>query len=52
MSLLFFGGVMNLLWIAAIAIFVLIEKVLPAARLFSRVGGIGMLCFSAFLLFQ
>lgn len=50
MGLLFFGGVMNLLWIAAIAIFVLLEKILPAARLFSRVSGIGMLCFSVFLL--
>jgi predicted metal-binding membrane protein len=29
MGLLFFGGVMNLLWIAAIALFVLAEKVLP-----------------------
>ncbi len=52
MGLLFFGGVMNLLWIAAIAIFVLLEKILPAARLFSRVSGIGMLCFSVFLLSQ
>jgi predicted metal-binding membrane protein len=52
MGLLFFGGVMNLFWIAAIAIFVLLEKVLPAARLISRVSGIGMLCFSVFLLSQ
>jgi predicted metal-binding membrane protein len=29
MGLLFFGGVMNLLWIAAITLFVLGEKVLP-----------------------
>ena len=29
MGLLFFGGVMNLLWIAAITLFVLAEKVLP-----------------------
>ena len=27
MSLLFVGGVMNLLWIAGLAVFVLIEKV-------------------------
>lgn len=52
MGLLFFGGVMNLLWIAAIAIFVLLEKILPAARLISRVSGIVMLCFSVFLLSQ
>ena len=30
MMLLFFGGVMNLLWIAAITLFVLLEKVIPA----------------------
>ena len=29
MGLLFIGGVMNLLWAAAIAIFVLLEKALP-----------------------
>jgi len=52
MGLLFFGGVMNLLWIAAIAIFVLLEKILPAGQLFSRVSGIGMLCLSVFLLSQ
>jgi predicted metal-binding membrane protein len=52
MGLLFFGGVMNLLWIAAIAIFVLLEKVLPYARWFSRATGLGMLCFSVFLIAQ
>ena len=29
MALLFVFGVMNLLWIAALAIFVLLEKILP-----------------------
>ena len=29
MGLLFVGGVMNLLWIAAIATFVLLEKTMP-----------------------
>ena len=32
MTLLFVLGVMNLLWIAALAIFVLIEKVAPAGH--------------------
>ena len=39
MSLLFVGGVMNLLWVAAIAFFVLMEKVMPRGRLTSRVSG-------------
>lgn len=42
MLLLFVGGVMNLAWIAAIAGFVLIEKLAPAGRLVSRVAGVGL----------
>ncbi|MCV0350824.1 MAG: DUF2182 domain-containing protein [Nitratireductor sp.] len=39
MALLFVGGVMNVLWIAAIAIFVLAEKLLPPRWPVSRVAG-------------
>jgi len=39
MSLLFVGGVMNLVWIAAITAFVLIEKLLPATLRVSRLSG-------------
>jgi predicted metal-binding membrane protein len=39
MALLFVGGVMNLLWIAAIALFVLIEKLVPAGRWLPRAAG-------------
>lgn len=39
MSLLFFGGVMSLLWIAGITLFVLLEKVLPFGDLGGRVAG-------------
>ena len=42
MLLLFVGGVMNLLWIAVIAGFVLLEKVLPAGALTGRIAGIGL----------
>jgi predicted metal-binding membrane protein len=42
MGLLFFGGVMNLLWIAAITVFVLLEKVLPFGVRASRFAGIGL----------
>jgi predicted metal-binding membrane protein len=44
MALLFVGGIMNVLWIAAISAFVLIEKIVPAGRLLSRTAGI---CFAA-----
>jgi predicted metal-binding membrane protein len=39
MALLFAVGVMNLLWIAALTIFVLLEKIIPAGRVFARVAG-------------
>ena len=40
MVLLFVGGVMNLFWIAALAFFVLLEKVIPLGRINSRVAGV------------
>jgi predicted metal-binding membrane protein len=39
MALLFVFGVMNLLWIAALAIFVLLEKILPRGDLVGRASG-------------
>jgi predicted metal-binding membrane protein len=39
MAVLFVVGVMNLLWVAAIALFVLAEKALPAGEWFGRVAG-------------
>lgn len=43
MGLLFFGGVMNLLWIAAITLFVLAEKLLPWGRRAARWSGVAMI---------
>ena len=39
MALLFVGGVMNLLWVAAIAIFVLVEKLAPDGVPIGRFSG-------------
>jgi predicted metal-binding membrane protein len=39
MALLFVGGLMNLLWIAALALLALIEKTLPWDSRMSRVAG-------------
>lgn len=50
MLLLFVAGVMNLLWVAVIAGFVLIEKLLPRGRLFSHAAGIGLVLVGASLL--
>ena len=43
MGLLFVGGVMNLLWIAAIAIFILLEKTLPFGEVSGRIAGVAMI---------
>ena len=51
MSLLFVLGVMNLLWIAALSIFVLLEKVMSEGRWLSRVSGILLIAWGASLPF-
>ena len=43
MGLLFVGGVMNLLWVAAIALFVLAEKILPGRGGAARLTGFAMI---------
>ncbi|WP_207538877.1 DUF2182 domain-containing protein [Sabulicella rubraurantiaca] len=45
MGLLFVGGVMNLAWIAVLALFVLLEKTLAAGHLVGRVMGIGLVAW-------
>ena len=40
MALLYVGGVMNLLWIAALMVFVLLEKLLPGYRNLARAAGV------------
>lgn len=40
MTLLFVAGVMNLIWVAAIAGFILLEKVVPAGDRLGRVAGV------------
>ena len=50
MALLFVGGVMNVLWIAGLAIFVLIEKVIPAGRAISRIAGFFLVASGVWLL--
>jgi predicted metal-binding membrane protein len=50
MGLLFVGGVMNLLWIAAITAFVLVEKLLPAGVGGGRLAGAAMVAGGVALL--
>ena len=50
MALLFAVGAMNLLWVAALAIFIFAEKLLPGGIWIGRVAGVLMLLFGADLL--
>jgi len=50
MGLLFVLGVMNLLWIAALAGFVLLEKVVPAGQRLSRVTGVLLVGWGALMI--
>jgi predicted metal-binding membrane protein len=50
MALLFVAGVMNLVWVAALAAFVLAEKVVPGGRWVGRVAGLGFLGWGAWLM--
>jgi len=52
MALLFVGGVMNLLWVAALAAFVLIEKLTPFGHVAARVAGILLLLSGGFIALQ
>lgn len=49
MLLLFVGGVMNLLWVAAIALFVLIEKLAPRGEFTARVAGVTLIAWGSYL---
>jgi predicted metal-binding membrane protein len=42
MCVLFVVGVMNLLWIAALAVLVLVEKIGPAGTVVARVAGVAL----------
>ncbi len=50
MMLLFVVGVMNLLWVAALAAFVLIEKLLDRGALLGRAAGVAVAAWGVFLL--
>jgi predicted metal-binding membrane protein len=49
MALLFVGGVMNLYWIVGLAVFVLLEKTIPAGHRLGWVTGIGLILWGGWL---
>jgi predicted metal-binding membrane protein len=50
MGLLFFGGVMNLFWIAGLALFVLLEKTVPMGLRVARIAGVAVAAWGMLLL--
>jgi predicted metal-binding membrane protein len=50
MGLLFYAGVMNLLWVGGLTLYVLIEKLAPAGQLISRFAGIVLILWGAAVL--
>jgi predicted metal-binding membrane protein len=49
MGLLFVAGVMNLLWVAIIAAFVLVEKVAPAGHWVGRAAGLLLIGYGVWM---
>jgi predicted metal-binding membrane protein len=49
MALLFVAGVMNLVWVAVIAVAVLVEKALPRGDLVGRIAGAALVIAGAWL---
>ncbi|HZD24711.1 MAG TPA: DUF2182 domain-containing protein, partial [Alphaproteobacteria bacterium] len=47
--LLFFGGVMNLYWIAGLALFVLVEKTVPLGHWLGRAVGVALVAWGVLL---
>ena len=50
MALLFVGGVMNILWIAALTILVLAQKIAPFGRMLSTIAGLALIGAGAWLM--
>ncbi len=50
MALLFYAGVMNLLWIIGLALYVLLEKLAPAGHWMGRFAGLALIIWGAAVL--
>jgi predicted metal-binding membrane protein len=49
MTLLFVGGVMNLVWVGLMAAYILVEKAAPARIWLSRISGIAAIAWGLWL---
>ena len=50
MALLFVGGIMNLYWIAGLAIYVALEKLAPRGDILARLTGVGLIAVGLYFL--
>ena len=50
MGLLFYAGVMNLLWVAGLALYLLLEKLAPAGLVISRFAGVALILWGVAVL--
>jgi predicted metal-binding membrane protein len=50
MSVLFVVGVMDLVWVAALAAVILVEKTVPQGKIVGRLAGVGLLAWGIWLL--
>jgi predicted metal-binding membrane protein len=50
MLLLFYGGIMNIIWIAGLATFILVEKLAPRGIWVSNVIGVALIGWGGALL--
>ena len=51
MGLLFYGGVMNIWWIAGLTLYVILEKTAPYGHWISRFSGAVLICWGMALIF-
>ena len=50
MGLLFYAGVVNLFWVAGLAIYILVEKLAPAGQTISRFAGVALILWGVAVL--
>jgi predicted metal-binding membrane protein len=50
MALLFYGGIMNLYWIIGLALYVLLEKTIPAGHWLGRIAGVLLIAWGGGLM--
>jgi predicted metal-binding membrane protein len=50
MGLMFVAGVMNILWMATVAAYILVEKVIPAGQWVGRIVGLGLVAWGVWTL--